>query len=226
MNIVHTKSIVTILISPLTSFYINFNCYFMINMIFLVEQPCYTIPRIIFEFFVQVFANEFSQRQAGIVVIYIYLPGRPKAGLVILNLTWVLTCTRFAPKMPQKIEILFSSKIFRLALKIFRAAWYYIVYNIYFALCAKDRISLFLEVLHFSLFGVRMKYKIGVWLWNKYLNFKDDNKIPTFVMPLNGNENSFSYVTDTCEYIVTSAVGKEKRKSARYWYNSFLILNL
>ena len=28
-------------------------------------------------------------------------------------------------------------------LKIFRAAWYYIVYNIYFALCAKDRISLF-----------------------------------------------------------------------------------
>ena len=44
--------------------------------------------------------------------------------------------------MPQKIEILFSSKIFRLALKIFRAAWCYIVYNIYFALCAKDRISL------------------------------------------------------------------------------------
>jgi len=50
--------------------------------------------------------------------------------------------------MPQKIEILFSSKIFRLALKIFRAAWYYIVYNIYFALCAKDRISLLLEIFY------------------------------------------------------------------------------
>ena len=64
-----------------------------------------------------------------------YLPGRPSA------LHAVLTSTRFAPKMPQKTEILFWPKIFRLALKIFRAAWYYIVYNIYFALCAKDRIS-------------------------------------------------------------------------------------
>ena len=40
-------------------------------------------------------------------------------------------------------------------------------------------------------------------------------KVPTQMIPLRGGENAFLYKTDSCEYILETAVGKEKRKSAR-----------
>lgn len=44
---------------------------------------------------------------------------------------------------------------------------------------------------------------------------KEDNTIPAYIMPLRGDENSFQYKSDTCEYIVQAAVGRQKKKSAR-----------
>ena len=46
--------------------------------------------------------------------------------------------------------------------------------------------------------------------------FQEDNPIPAYVMPLRGDENSFQYKSDTCEYIIEAAVGREKKKAARY----------
>jgi len=43
----------------------------------------------------------------------------------------------------------------------------------------------------------------------------DNKNIPTFVLPLKGDETAFQYKGDTCEYIFENAVGKEGRKHAR-----------
>jgi len=42
-----------------------------------------------------------------------------------------------------------------------------------------------------------------------------DKNIPTYVLPLRGDETAFQYKGDTCEYIFENAVGKEGRKNAR-----------
>ena len=45
---------------------------------------------------------------------------------------------------------------------------------------------------------------------------QEDNAIPAYILPLRGDENSFQYKSDTCEYIIEAATGREKKKSARY----------
>ena len=40
-------------------------------------------------------------------------------------------------------------------------------------------------------------------------------RVSTYLLPLRGDENSFSYKSDTCEYILQAAVGKEQRAKAR-----------
>ena len=45
--------------------------------------------------------------------------------------------------------------------------------------------------------------------------FQEDNAIPAYILPLRGDENSFQYKSDTCEYIIEAAAGREKKKSAR-----------
>ena len=42
-----------------------------------------------------------------------------------------------------------------------------------------------------------------------------ESRVSTYLLPLKGDENSFSYKSDTCEYILQAAVGKEQRAKAR-----------
>ena len=44
---------------------------------------------------------------------------------------------------------------------------------------------------------------------------QEDNSVATYIMPLQGDENSFSYKADSCEYILEAKVGKRKKKTAR-----------
>ena len=44
---------------------------------------------------------------------------------------------------------------------------------------------------------------------------QEDNSVGTYIMPLQGDENSFSYKADSCEYILEAKVGKKKKKTAR-----------
>ena len=44
---------------------------------------------------------------------------------------------------------------------------------------------------------------------------KDENKVSTCMIPLEGKENSFSYKSDSCEYIISSATGKKEKQKSR-----------
>ena len=58
-------------------------------------------------------------------------------------------------------------------------------------------------------------------LFNDFHFDKDESKVSTFMIPLEGKENSFLYKTDSCEYIIRSATGKEEKIEAR-WGRTFV----
>lgn len=61
-------------------------------------------------------------------------------------------------------------------------------------------------------------------MYYAYITYKDENKVSTFMIPLEGKENSFSYKSDSCEYIISSATGKKEKQKSR-WYKDITCLN-
>ena len=64
-----------------------------------------------------------------------------------------------------------------------------------------------------------MSLKICILYIYAFRICKDENSVSTFMIPLDGKENSFSYKSDSCEYIISSATGKKEKQKSR-WYPS------
>ena len=45
--------------------------------------------------------------------------------------------------------------------------------------------------------------------------WQEDTKVGACMVPLDGDENSFSYNSHTCEHILAEAAGRDQKKSAR-----------
>ena len=48
------------------------------------------------------------------------------------------------------------------------------------------------------------------------VHWQGDTKVGACMVPLDGDENSFSYNSRTCEHILAEAVGRDQKKSARW----------
>ena len=46
--------------------------------------------------------------------------------------------------------------------------------------------------------------------------WQEDTKVGAVMVPLDGDENSFSYNSRTCEHILAEAASREQKKSARW----------